>query len=286
MNTKNTEIKSVEYSSNGKIITFNKPLVMAIVNITPDSFYDGGKYESDQDVLRDVEEKIARGADIIDLGAASSRPGAQEISTDEEWHRLKPVLTAIRQHFPDTMISVDTYRAKVAKQAVQCGADMINDIGGGTLDNEMFETIAGLNVPYVLMHIKGQPKTMQNAPEYVNVVSELETYFSDRIKQLHTLGFKKIILDPGFGFGKTLEQNYRLLQQLHCFAKFQLPVLAGLSRKSMINQVIGTSPVTALNGTTVLNTLALVNGARILRVHDVSEAKQTIQLFDAYSSQS
>lgn len=286
MSTKNTEIKTVDYSSNGKIITFNKPLIMAIVNITPDSFYDGGKYGSEQDILSDVQQKISLGASIIDLGAASTRPGAQEVTVEEEWRRLSPVLVAVRQHFPDIIISVDTFRAKIAEQAVQQGADMINDIGGGKLDALMFETIARLNVPYVLMHIQGQPKDMQNEPTYQHVVNDLEKYFSDRVNQLLDLGFKKIILDPGFGFGKTLHQNYQLLHHLRRFTKWQLPVLAGLSRKSMINQVIGTSPVTALNGTTVLNTMALLNGATILRVHDVEEAKQTIQLFEAYTLQS
>jgi dihydropteroate synthase len=282
MSTKNTELKSPLYSSNGKIITFNEPLIMAIVNITPDSFYDGGKYGHLDDVLFDIEEKLKTGAQIIDIGAASSRPGSDLISIESEWERLSAFLPGIRRRFPDLLISVDTWRAEIAKRSAQEGADLINDIGGGQLDSQMFETIAKLQIPYVLMHIQGNPQTMQVAPHYTDVVNEVRSFLSDSIVQLNTLGFDKIILDPGFGFGKTLQHNFQLMKHLDAFTDLGYPVLAGISRKGMINQIIGTSPVTALNGTSVLNTVALLNGALLLRVHDVLEAKQAIQLMNYY----
>lgn len=256
---------------------------MAIVNITPDSFYDGGKYGSFTDVLRDVEEKIKQGADMIDIGAASSRPNASIISEAEEWERLKDSLTGIREHFPKVLISVDTYRASIAERSAQLGADIINDIGGGNLDTNMFTTVARLDLPYILMHIQGTPQTMQQNPTYTHVVSDIKNEFTNKIKLLNNLNFKKIILDPGFGFGKSLENNYELLKGLKAFKELNLPLLAGVSRKGMINQVIGTNPVTALNGTTVIHTIALLNGASIFRVHDVNEAKQAIELVEFYN---
>jgi len=284
MNTKINEKKTIEYSCNGKIIKFNKPLIMSIVNITPDSFYDGGKYDSESDVLKDVEEKINSGANIIDIGASSTRPNSDEITEKEEWKRLKAVLISVRANFPDILLSVDTYRASVAKKSAEHGIDIINDISGGNLDSLMFKTVADLNIPYILMHIQGKPKTMQNNPKYLNVVEEVKKDFESKINQLINLGFNKIILDPGFGFGKSLENNYQLLKSLNIFSSFNYPLLAGVSRKSMINRVIGTNPVTALNGTTVLNTIALQNGASILRVHDAFEAKQAIELVEFYKS--
>ncbi len=284
MNTKINEKKTIEYSCNGKIIKFNKPLIMSIVNITPDSFYDGGKYDSESDVLKDVEDKINSGANIIDIGASSTRPNSDEITEKEEWQRLKGVLISVRANFPDILLSVDTYRASVAKKSAEHGIDIINDISGGNLDSLMFKTVADLNIPYILMHIQGSPKTMQNNPKYLNVVDEVKKDFESKITQLINLGFNKIILDPGFGFGKSLENNYQLLKSLNIFSSFNYPVLAGVSRKSMINRVIGTNPVTALNGTTVLNTIALQNGASILRVHDAFEAKQAIELVEFYKS--
>ncbi|PBQ34849.1 dihydropteroate synthase [Sphingobacteriaceae bacterium] len=257
---------------------------MAIVNITPDSFYDGGKYDSVRDILHDVEEKIKLGADIIDLGAASSRPNAKEISETEEWERLKGVLTVIREKFPEILISIDTYRASIAEQSAHLGADIINDIGGGTLDDKMFATVARLNLPYILMHIQGTPQTMQQNPHYENSVSDIREIFESKINSLKNLNFSKIIIDPGFGFGKSLENNYELLKGMSSFLNLHFPILAGVSRKGMINKVIGTNPVTALNGTTVLNTIALLNGASILRVHDVTEAKQAIELTEFYKS--
>lgn len=284
MNTKINEKKTIEYSCNGKIIKFNKPLIMSIVNITPDSFYDGGRYDSESDVLKDVEDKINSGANIIDIGASSTRPNSDEITEKEEWQRLKGVLISVRANFPDILLSVDTYRASVAKKSAEHGIDIINDISGGNLDSLMFKTVADLNIPYILMHIQGSPKTMQNNPKYLNVVDEVKKDFESKITQLINLGFNKIILDPGFGFGKSLENNYQLLKSLNIFNSFNYPVLAGVSRKSMINRVIGTNPVTALNGTTVLNTIALQNGASILRVHDAFEAKQAIELVEFYKS--
>ena len=284
MNTKINEKKTIEYSCNGKIIKFNKPLIMSIVNITPDSFYDGGKYDSESDVLKDVEEKINSGANIIDIGASSTRPNSDEITEKEEWQRLKGILISVRANFPDILLSVDTYRASVAKKSAEHGIDIINDISGGNLDSLMFKTVADLNIPYILMHIQGTPKTMQKNPKYLNVVEEVKKDFESKITQLINLGFNKIILDPGFGFGKSLENNYQLLKSLNIFSSFNYPVLAGVSRKSMINRVIGTNPVTALNGTTVLNTIALQNGASILRVHDAFEAKQAIELVEFYKS--
>lgn len=284
MNTKINEKKTIEYSCNGKIIKFNKPLIMSIVNITPDSFYDGGKYDSESDVLKDVEDKINSGANIIDIGASSTRPNSDEITEKEEWQRLKGILISVRANFPDILLSVDTYRASVAKKSAEHGIDIINDISGGNLDSLMFKTVADLNIPYILMHIQGSPKTMQNNPKYLNVVEEVKKDFESKITQLINLGFNKIILDPGFGFGKSLENNYQLLKSLNIFSSFNYPVLAGVSRKSMINRVIGTNPVTALNGTTVLNTIALQNGASILRVHDAFEAKQAIELVEFYKS--
>jgi dihydropteroate synthase len=284
MSTKSNENKTIEYSCNGKIITFNKPLIMGIVNLTPDSFYDGSKYSSEIDVLKDVEEKIALGADIIDIGAASSRPNAKEISEEDEWQRLKNVLDQLRKKFPKILISVDTYRAAIAKRCADLGMDIINDISGGNLDAKMFETLAHLNLPYILMHMQGTPQTMQNNPSYVDVTTDIKNEFERKIKQLQDLSFNKIMLDPGFGFGKTLEQNYQLLKELAAFKSLNYPLLIGVSRKGMINKVIHTNPVTALNGTTVINTIALLNGASILRVHDITEAKQAIDLVEFYKN--
>ena len=255
---------------------------MAIINLTPDSFYDGGKYGRINDIISDAEEKVLQGADILDLGAASSRPGATEISEQEEWLRLEEVLTALRKKFPGIFISVDTYRAGIAEKSAALGADMINDISGGNLDPGMFATIARLDLPYVLMHMQGTPQTMQQQPAYQHVVDDIRAAFETKIAALKQLNFNKIILDPGFGFGKTTEHNYQLLKSLDTFVSLGFPVLAGMSRKGMINKVIGTNPVTAMNGTTVVNTMALLNGAKLLRVHDVPEARQAVELVGFY----
>lgn len=272
------------YTVNGKTINFEQPLVMAIVNLTPDSFYDGGKYDNLNDILADVKEKIKAGANIIDIGAASSRPGAVALEIEEEWKRLEAPLQTIRNEFPKVIISIDTYRSEIAKRSVACGAEIINDISGGNLDANMFETMAELQVPYILMHMKGDPATMQNEPVYNNVVEEVKLDFKTKIKELENLNFHKFILDVGFGFGKNLQHNYQLLKHMDGFNELGYPILAGVSRKSMINKVIHTNPVTALNGTTVLHTIALLNGAKILRVHDVLEAKQAIELVGFYKN--
>ncbi|MDP3556129.1 MAG: dihydropteroate synthase [Bacteroidota bacterium] len=282
MMTKNSEIKPIEYTCNGKSLTFIKPLVMAIVNITPDSFYDGGKYSNLIDVLRDIEEKIAQGADIIDIGAASSRPNSKVIAEEEEWQRLTLYLPEIRKKFPNVFMSIDTFHSGIAKRTAEMGVDIINDISGGNLDENMFDTVAKLNLPYILMHIQGTPQTMQTNPIYKDVVLEVKDELSKKIKKLKDLNFNKIIVDVGFGFGKTQVHNYQLLKNLQEFNHY--PILAGFSRKSMITKIIGTNPVTSLNGTTVLNTIALLNGASILRVHDVTEAKQAIDLIEFYKS--
>lgn len=283
MDSKNTKNITIDYTYNGKSLTFTKPLVMAIVNLTPDSFYDGGKFDSVKDVLNDVEEKLNQGADIIDIGAASSRPNSIGISEGEEWQRLQNNIIAIRKEFPNTFISVDTYRGNIAKNCAEHGADIINDISGGNFDADMFKTVSEIGIPYILMHIQGTPQTMQQHPHYINVVEDIKTELQEKITTLQRLNFNKLIVDVGFCFGKTTEHNYQLLKQLTQFKNFGFPLLAGLSRKSMINKVIGTNPVTALNGTTVLNTIALLNGANILRVHDVAEAKQAINLVEYYS---
>ena len=251
---------------------------MGILNVTPDSFFDGGRYSNEADIVRKVNAMEYNGVNIVDIGGYSTRPGAEHISEDQELKRVIPIVSLIKSNFPNLIISVDTFRAKVAKNAIEVGADMINDISGGTLDDQLFEVIAEFKAPYVLMHIKGTPKNMQTNPTYSNVVEEVKEYFSKKIEQLKKLGVSDIILDPGFGFGKTVEHNYELLKNLDVFKSFDLPILAGISRKSMINKVINTTPEEALNGTTTLNTVALMNGANILRVHDVKEAKETIKL--------
>jgi dihydropteroate synthase len=282
MSIKSKKIPATRYSCNGKMLTFNKPLVMAIVNLTPDSFYDGGKYDAETDILRDVEEKISQGASIIDLGAASSRPHAPEITMEEEWSRLSAALISVRKKFPDIFISVDTFRSEIAERAAGNGADIINDISGGNLDPKMAETAIALDLPYVMMHMDGDPRTMTSNPPYGDAVNEVKDTLLARAESMRARGFDKIILDPGFGFGKSLQNNFELLKGLPSLAEAGFPVLAGISRKSMINKVIGTNPVTALNGTTVLNTIALLNGASILRVHDVKEAMQAIELVEFY----
>lgn len=264
--------------SNGKKLSFESPKVMGVINITPDSFYDGGRYASVDAAIKQTEKLITEGADIIDLGACSTRPNAIDIGEAEELKRLQPVLDYLVKNHPDVIISVDTYRAKVAKEAVKNGASIVNDISGGTMDNKMFETVAALKVPYILMHIQGTPDTMQVNPHYTNVVKEVEDFFTAQIAKLHKAGVKDIIIDPGFGFGKSVEHNYTLLKNLHHYKMFGLPLLAGVSRKSMINKVLKTKPENALTGTIALNTLALMEGANILRVHDVKEAKEVIKL--------
>ncbi len=257
---------------------------MAIVNLTPDSFYDGGKFSTEEDVLRDVEQKIRAGANIIDLGAASSRPGSASPGADEEWRRLQPALATVRKEFPEVFVSVDTYYSRVARNAASEGADIINDISGAVLDPEMAKTVCEIDLPFILMHMDGSPATMQQNKPYEDVVNEVFSSLQQRCFEFEQKGFSKIIVDPGFGFGKSLANNYELLKNLHRFSELNYPVMAGLSRKSMISKITGTNPVTALNGTTVLNTLAVLNGASLIRVHDVAEAKQVVELLEFYKS--
>ena len=261
-----------------KILDLSTPAVMGILNVTPDSFYDGGKYDDTQSIKAQVEKMIEEGADIIDIGGYSTRPNAKDISEKEELERVIPALRSVRKEFPETIISIDTFRSLVAVKAVDAGANIINDISGGTLDKNMFSTLAKLKVPYILMHIKGTPQDMQKDPVYENVTDEVKKYFTENISELKNLGVSQIILDPGFGFGKTVEHNYQLLKDLPIFKSLGFPVMTGISRKSMINKVLKTKPENALNGTTVANTIALINGANILRVHDVKEAKEAIQI--------
>jgi dihydropteroate synthase len=254
------------------------PVVMGIINVTPDSFFGYSRAKEEKELLEKAEKIISEGGTIIDIGAESTRPGAQFISQEEELKRLIPSINLIRHHFPKVIISADTSKAKVAKEAAQAGANIINDISGGNFDPEMFKTIAALKVPYVLMHTKEKPLTMQQNPTYQNLFEEISLYFAEKIKTLKEIGISDIILDPGFGFAKTTEHNYELLNKLVNFKIFGLPVLVGVSRKRMINQVIGTTPDTALNGTTVIHTMALEKGASILRVHDVKEAVEAVKI--------
>ena len=268
---------------NGKILSLEKPVVMGILNITADSFYDGGKFSSDKSALEQVSKMLEEGASIIDIGASSSKPGSVAIDEKEEIQKIENILKLLVKEFPTSIFSVDTFRASVAETALANGAGIINDISGGEMDARMFPFIAKEKVPYIMMHMQNTPKTMQDAPQYKNVVSEVFEYFEQRLNQLKSLGASDIIIDLGFGFGKTMEHNYSLLKNLSLFKKFELPILAGLSRKSMINKALNISPNQALNGTTVLNTLALLNGANILRVHDVKEAMEAIKLVEYYN---
>jgi len=263
----------------GELRSFDKPLVMGILNITPDSFFDGGKYQLQKDIEQRCEEILSEGADIIDIGAYSSRPGAFHVSEEDELKRLNQSLGWIRSKYPDAVISVDTFRSGVSRRVVNDYAvDIINDISGGMMDENMFATIGELGVPYVLMHMQGTPQNMQSNPQYKNLVGDITLFFAQQIKKLTRLGAKDVILDVGFGFGKTLEHNYELLRELKQFEMFNLPLLVGVSRKSMIYKLLDIMPERALNGTTALNTIALLNGANILRVHDVKEAAECINL--------
>ncbi len=258
------------------------PWIMAIVNVTPDSFFDGGKYLSEQAVYERVSRAMEEGAKIVDVGGYSSRPGAQHIDEQEELRRVIPVVQFIRQNFPGVIISVDTFRSAVAEKAIEAGASMVNDISAGEMDNNMFDVVAAANVPYIMMHMQGTPQTMQQNPQYHNVVQDIVYYFSEKLDKLYAKGVNDVVLDVGFGFGKTVAHNYELLRNLPAFDIFGLPLLVGVSRKSMINKVLGIPPQEALNGTTVLHTLALLNGADILRVHDVRPAMEAICLVEQY----
>ncbi len=266
----------------GQLIDLRTPAVMGILNITPDSFYGGSRVEGTDAVVQKAGEMLAQGATFLDVGGYSSRPGAAHISAEDERARVVPAIEAVQKAFPEALISVDTFRAEVARAAVEAGACMVNDISGGALDEAMFGTIASLQIPYVLMHMRGTPQTMTSLTQYGNLLPEMFAYFQQKIFRLRQLGVKDIILDPGFGFAKTPDQNYQLLRNWNYFNPLGLPVLAGLSRKSMIYKKLQISVEDALNGTTVLNTIALMKGAAILRVHDVKEATEAVKLFVLY----
>lgn len=279
MAAKNTIFSTkTTFNCRGRLLDLSAPVVMGIVNVTPDSFYDGGKLNTEKDLLVHTEKMLKSGAGILDVGGMSSRPGANVVTEEEELTRVIPAIDTISKHFPGAIISVDTWRSKVVREAVDHGASMANDISAGELDENLWTTVAALKLPYVLMHMKGIPADMQSDPQYDDVVKEVFEFFRHKMLKLNAMGIHDIILDPGFGFGKTVEHNFQLLRHLHTFQMFGLPILAGVSRKSMICKVLKINPEKALNGTTVLNAVALLNGASILRVHDVKEAKETIQL--------
>ncbi len=263
----------------GKLMDLGEPQVMGILNVTPDSFYSASRKNTEQEIADRVQAILAEGGSMIDIGAYSSRPGADDVSAEEEMDRLRGGLKILRNIAPDAVVSVDTFRADVAKMCVEeFGVQIINDISGGELDSRMFDTVAALGVPYILMHMKGDPQTMQNGPHYDDLLAEMLRYFGTKVQQLHELGVKDVILDPGFGFAKTLEHNYELMNRMQDLQVLELPMLVGISRKSMIYRLLGTSPEEALNGTSVLNTLALLKGASILRVHDVKAAVEVVQI--------
>jgi len=268
---------------NGKILNLNSAVVMGIINITPDSFFEGHLNKKESEILLMAEKMIEDGASILDIGGQSTKPGSKRISAEEELSRVIPALDLIRKNFPEIIISIDSYYSKVAAHAIESGADMVNDISAGNLDEEMISTVGKLKVPYVCMHMQGTPETMQQSPKYDNIALEVVQFFSKKIEACRTAGIKDIIIDPGFGFGKTLEHNFTMLREMKSLQILDCQVLAGVSRKGMIYKTLKTTPENALNGTTVANTLALINGAKILRVHDVKEAKEAITIFNAFN---
>jgi len=262
----------------GTLIDLTTPKVMGILNITPDSFFDGGKYNNEKAILEQTEKMLRDGATFIDIGAYSSRPGAKHISEEEELARILPVINLLIKHYPEILISADTFRSNVAEATINSGAAIINDISGGKLDENMFEIVGKFNVPYILMHMKGTPQNMQQNPVYENVVTEIVSFFAEQIGQLRALHVNDVIIDVGFGFGKTIAHNYEILQKLALFKNLEAPILAGVSRKSMLYRVLEITPKEALNATTVANTIALLNGTNILRVHDVKEAVEAVKI--------
>lgn len=266
----------------GKLYPLDEPQIMGILNVTPDSFFAESRTSDDEQIAARVKQMMNEGADMIDIGGYSSRPGADDVSPQEEMERLRRGLRIVRKLYPDVPISVDTFRADVARMCIEEeGADLINDIAAGMMDRQMFKTVARLGVPYIMMHMQGTPETMQLDPHYNNLRREVMLYFAERIDRLCQMGAKDIIIDPGFGFGKTIEHNYELMNHLEDFSVFNLPILVGISRKSMIYKLIGGTPQTSLNGTTVLNTIALTKGAHILRVHDVKQAVEAKRIWQA-----
>lgn len=264
--------------TNSAIFSTKDAVVMGILNLTDDSFFDGGKYSNKEEIIARCKTMLDEGATIIDIGAQSSRPGATQISSKKELKKLIPIIKLLKNNFPNILISVDTFWSNTAKECALVGTDVINDISAGEIDKGMFPIIAELNIPYIMMHMKGNPQNMQDHPEYNNIVDEVSAYFSNKIEELNILGFNKIIIDPGFGFGKTLEHNYQILNNLDAFKYLKCPILTGTSRKSMIYKILDTTADNALNGTTITNTMALLNGADILRVHDVKQAIECIKI--------
>jgi dihydropteroate synthase len=270
-------LKTQVLNCGSKLLDLSRPVVMGILNVTPDSFYDGGSYPSVGDQLKQAEKMLKEGASIIDIGAVSTRPGSKPVDEKEELTRLLPVLSVISKYFPACIISVDTFRSPVAAMAIENGAGMINDIYGGRFDERMFETVASHHIPYVMMHMQGTPQTMQIDPQYTDVVKDITGFFTEQLAKFPS-SFNQVILDPGFGFGKKMDHNFRILARLREFKSLGYPLMAGFSRKSMINKALHTKPIDALNGTTILNTIALLKGADILRVHDVKEAMEVVKL--------
>lgn len=271
--------KNISINLRGAIYTFDRPKIMGILNVTPDSFYDGAKYTSQSDQLSRVQEMLKEGLDFLDLGACTSKPGAKMISEEEELFRLESSMENIRKEFPDLFISIDTFRSGIARKMVQdYGADLINDISAGTFDPEMFKTMADLNVPYIIMHMQGNPQNMQDYPKYGNVVKEILKFLATKMHELNLIGVKDIIVDPGFGFGKSLDHNYKILADLDAFSLLETPVLVGISRKSMISGLLDVGVDDSLIGTTAAHSYALMKGVDILRVHDVKAAKETIEI--------
>ena len=267
-----------------RLLDLSGPIIMGILNVTPDSFYDGGFYDNQKKVIDQVEKMINDGASIIDIGGYSSRPGADNISPDVELARVLPIVKLIKERFSKILISIDTFRSEVAKQCVENGADIINDISGGSLDSKMFETVAKLNVPYIIMHMRGNPSNMMDKTDYENIIEEMENYFSKKIELAKSFGVNDIIIDPGFGFAKTTKQNFDILKNLTYLKKLDKPLLVGVSRKSMIYKTLNLSPIDSLNGSTVLHTILLLKGANIIRVHDVKEANECIRLVNELKS--
>lgn len=266
---------------NGKLIDVSSPKIMGILNLTPDSFYDGGKYSSADTALRQAEKMLSDGASFIDVGGASSKPGVAEVPLEEELKRVIPIIELFHKAFPEALLSIDTYRSEVAKQAVEAGAHMVNDISAGNLDPKMMQTVGALGVPYIAMHMQGTPQNMQINPQYDDVLLDVRTFFSKKIAEAKQAGIHDIVLDPGFGFGKSMQDNYTLVRHLDSLSIDGAPVLVGLSRKSMIYKTLGITPDKALNGTTALHSIALYKGAQILRVHDVAPAMEAIKLVHA-----
>tara|TARA_S200000501_G_scaffold224835_1_gene210762 strand:- start:27 stop:851 length:825 start_codon:yes stop_codon:yes gene_type:complete len=267
-----------------RLLDLSSPIIMGILNVTPDSFYDGGFYDNQKKVIDQVEKMINDGASIIDIGGYSSRPGADNISPDVELARVLPVVKMIKERFTKVLISIDTFRSEVAKQCVENGADIINDISGGGLDSKMFETVAKLNVPYIIMHMRGNPANMMDKTDYENIIEEMRSYFSKKIELAKSFGINDIIIDPGFGFSKTTKQNFDVLKNLTSLNKLDKPLLVGVSRKSMIYKTLNISPIDSLNGSTVLHTISLLKGANIIRTHDVKEANDCIRLVNELKS--